>query len=172
MNVSRPRIEKNPAPIGETLIGVSGANMRALSNGHHIAAPNPPSVNVSSNPWLAIARVRNANPARLRASLQVNEMNPANRAAKTNECVAPRCPHPSAYSIPNRNPITSASGMTVKTAPAMASFGEMTPRPAAAANASGTIACVKTVGIQDTSPTITPIRSCPVALTCSRRPRG
>ncbi|MEP3051842.1 MAG: hypothetical protein ABJP48_03775 [Erythrobacter sp.] len=49
-SVSSPRIEKKFAPIGETLIGVTGANIRALSNGHHKAAPSPPSVSVSNKP--------------------------------------------------------------------------------------------------------------------------
>ena len=39
--VSTPRIDRKPRPIGETLIGVSGAKIRVLSKGHQSAAPSP-----------------------------------------------------------------------------------------------------------------------------------
>lgn len=145
-SVSSPRIDRNPRPIGDTRIGVSGAKMRELSNGQYSAAPSPPSVSVSSRPWLAIAMVRKANAHKLRASFHTSASAPAQRAAKTNECVAPRCPHVSAYSMPNLNAATSASGRTANAAPAMASFGEIRPDPAATAIASGTTAWVKIVG--------------------------
>lgn len=145
--VTTPLAEKKSAPIGETRTGVYGANMRALSNGHHSAAPNPPLVSVSSRPWLAIANVRNRNAPILRASFHSAQRMAAQIAAKAIAWVAPLWPQVSAYSIPSLNPITSASGSIANAAPVIANLGEIRPRPAAAAIASGTMAWVMIVGI-------------------------
>jgi hypothetical protein len=119
-----PRGLKNRGTaIGETRIGRHGKKYRRLSKGEKNATPSPPFVIASSTPWLALARNKYANKGNL-AILDAPCRNttaataPARRAAKTSECVNPRCPQKSPYRIPNRNPITSRSGSTEQTIPA------------------------------------------------------
>lgn len=92
-SVSTPRAEKKPAPMGETLIGANGANMRASLKGQSNAAPSPPSVSASSSPWLAMAAARKAKPNQLRASFYTSETAPAHSTAIASAWVAPRWPH-------------------------------------------------------------------------------
>jgi len=53
---SRPRADNRAAPIGATGIGRHGAKKRWFDEGHSRAMPRPPSVSVSSRPWLAVTR--------------------------------------------------------------------------------------------------------------------
>jgi len=67
---------------------------------------------VSSSAWLATTASATSavRPAGSRAAFATIQTIVATANANANECVAPRCPHGSAYRTPSRNPITSTSG--------------------------------------------------------------
>src|SRR5690606_13616604 len=91
---------------------IPGREVAMVVEGQNSAQPRPPSVNVSSTAWLPTARPAShaVCHAFCPASLAASPTSSAMATANANECVAPRCPHASAYWMPNANPATSASG--------------------------------------------------------------
>ncbi len=109
---SAPAGDRKAVPIGATGIGRHGAKYLVGSIGQNNAHPSPPLVIVSSNGWVArtpVAKRAVLAADRLKARAARPMANPASRAS-AKECVAPRCPHGCAYSMPNANPTTSMSG--------------------------------------------------------------
>ena len=75
--------------MGATGMGRQGAKYRVRSKGQNSAIPRPPSVRVSSSPWLTSATVPSSQSRRERVSRPSTA--PSARA-KGSACVAPRCP--------------------------------------------------------------------------------
>ena len=83
----RPFAANNLRPMGATGIGRQGAKYLASENGRNSAMPRPPSVRVSSSPWLAITTAA-VSPRRLRGRSIDQAMSPSrspHSAAKASE---------------------------------------------------------------------------------------
>src|SRR5205823_12240846 len=123
-----PHFEKKLAtPIGDTSIGLHGKKYLSLLNGANSATPRPPFVSISSKECESVdinrkRKITQLPPGLLRNRVKVSSALSA--AAKTMECVKPRCPSISPYLIPNLKPITSKSGIIEQTAPAKINVGD------------------------------------------------
>jgi hypothetical protein len=137
-----PHLEKKLAtPIGDTSIGLQGKKCLSVLKGANRATPRPPFVSISSSECDSVDTNKKRNITQLPPGLWRNRVNVSSAlsaAAKTIECVKPRCPNISLYLIPNLKPITSRSGMTEQAAPARTIVGESADAGRHTENASGT----------------------------------